>query len=147
MTIDVLRDLSAEWHEITDGIESNGGIELLERARSLVIQSWYDYELLVTACLTALQAVEATFRHVVFPDVARRVPFRSLVNRAEREGLFTSAQTEVILSGVELRNLLSHPEGRTAFTLGIAASIVRVSHLVVRDAWIARGGASNDRLM
>lgn len=37
-----------------------------------------------------------------------------------------------------LRNSLSHPAGRVAFTLGMADSMLRVSHLVVRDACATR---------
>jgi len=138
MSVEVLEELASDWATIVERVESFGGTELLAKARALVVQSWFDYELLVTACLSAFQAVEATFRQVLFPDAHERVPFRHLVDRAERERLFAPDKADILRSGVELRNSLSHPAGRMAFTLGMADSILRVSHLVVRDACAVR---------
>jgi hypothetical protein len=138
MSVEALEDLAADWATIVEGVEPFGGTELLAKARSLVVQSWFDYELLVTACLIGFQAIEATFRQVVFPDAKLRATFRQLVDRSEREGLFTPHEAEILRAGVKLRNSLSHPAGRVAFTLGMADSMLRVSHLVVRDACAIR---------
>jgi len=139
MSVEVLEELTLDWATIVTDVESFGGTELLDKARSLVVQSWFDYELLVTACLSALQAVEATFRQVLFPDAAPRTSFRSLVDRAEREGIFSPEKTGILRAGVELRNSLSHPAGRVAFSLGMTDSMLQVAHLVVRDVCAMRG--------
>lgn len=139
MSVEVLQELTLAWATIVEGIDPFGGTELLARARSLVVGAWFDYEQLVTACLVGLQAVEATFRQVVFPDARKRVSFRQLVNRAEQERIFSFEEVEVLRAGVELRNLLSHPGGAAAFSLGLAESTLRRSHQIVRDACAARG--------
>ncbi len=143
MSLEVLEDLAADWATFVEGVEPFGGTELLGNARSLVVLSWLDYELLVTACLIGFQAIEATFRQVVFPDAKQRVTFRQLVDRSERERLFAPDKVEMLRAGVELRNSLSHPAGRSAFTLGMADSMLRVSHLVVRDACAIRATTRN----
>lgn len=139
MTQERLQKLAEDWAEVVAETASFGGSELLERARSHFVQSWWDYELMVTACLVGLQAVEATFRLVLYPDISESLPFGQLVTRAQDEDWFSEEKADTIRAGVELRNHLSHPKGRTAFTLGITASILHVCHLVVRDICFMKG--------
>jgi len=139
MTPEGLQRLAEDWASIVADVPPFGGSELLEQARSHAVHSWWDYELLVTACLVGLQAVEATFRQVLFPEAAESMPFRRLVDRAEAEGWFNTERADIIRAGVELRNRLSHPGGRSAFTLGMTDSIVRACHLVVRDISTMKG--------
>ena len=104
-----------------------------------MINTWWDNELMVTACLVGLQAVEAKFQHILYHDASERTAFRHLVDKAEREGWFSEEKADVIRAGVELRNYLAHPQGASAFTLGLTDSILRVCHLVVRDICKMKG--------
>ena len=56
-----------------------------------------------------------------------------LVDRADRDAVFDPGRIDAIRAGVRLRNLLAHPEGQKAYSLGQAALVIRASHLVVRD--------------
>jgi hypothetical protein len=133
MSIEVLQELSMDLASIVEEVPPFGGTELLDTARALLVQSWYRYEFLPVGCLTGFQAVEAAFRQILLPDAREGVPFRRLIKRATDEGLLTPAVAELLDAGAQLRNLLSHPGGQTTFTLGIADSMLRTSHLVVRD--------------
>ncbi len=133
MTQARLEELAEDWAGIVADVSPFGGTELLESARSHVVHSWWDYHLMVTGCLIGFQAVEATFRQVLYPDAPDNTPFRRLVDRAESDGFFNQETADILRAGVELRNHLSHPQGMSAFTLGSTDSILRTCHLVVRD--------------
>lgn len=133
LTIEVLEDLTGDWANIVAGIDGAPGSDLLATSRKLVVLSWFHYELLVHACLISLQAVEASLRQSVYPDVAGGVPLLKLVKRAERDGVVDERQGASVRAGVRLRNELSHPDQQSAYTLGMVDLIVRVSHQVVRD--------------
>jgi len=139
MSVEVLQACAADWADIVANVEPFGGTELLARSRSIAVQAWFDYELLPTACLTALQAIETTFRQLLFPEAKARTTFRHLVDRAESDGVISPDKAGSIRAGVKLRNSLSHPEGGCAFTLGMADSMIRISHVVVRDICEVRG--------
>ena len=140
MTVEALQEVATSCAEIVAAIRPCGSLELLDIARDLIVQSWFRYELLVQACLTSLQAVEAAFRQVLYPDASERVSFMRLVNRAEQDGTFSHEVAELFRTGViEMRNLLSHPGGTTTYSPGMAHSIVMTSHLVVRDICRLRG--------
>jgi hypothetical protein len=139
VTAATLEGIAAEWAAIVADVEPFGGTELLAGGRRLVELAWFDYDQLVTATLKAFQAVEAAFRQVLFPDAHERASFRSLVDRAEREGVVDADRADVVRLAVDMRNYLSHPAGDISFTLGMAAQMVRVAHLVVRDVCLLRG--------
>ena len=139
MSSTVLESLASEWAATVSNVEAFGGTELLAKARSLFVLSWFDYDVMVDACLAGFQAVEATFRHVAFPDASDRLPFKRLVDRAEQDDLLSADKADVVRAGVELRNQLSHPGGTTTFSLGTAGPMLQIAHLVVRDVCAARG--------
>ena len=56
---------------------------------------------------------------------------------SECGGRLDHDKAEIVRWGFELRHHFSHPAGRVAFSLGKTYSVLRVSHLVVRDACIA----------
>lgn len=145
LRLEDLENLTSEWADIVAAIPPFGGTELLEQARSLFVQAWFDNELMVPACLRGLQAVEAAFRLIAYRHAGSHVPFRALVERACRDGLFQGKEAEALRAGVELRNSLSHPTGRSAFTLGIAEPIMRSCHLAIRDL-CARTSVSDETL-
>jgi hypothetical protein len=117
MSSAVLENLASEWAATVRNVEAFGGTELLAKARSLFVLSWFDYDVMVDACLAGFQAVEATFRQVAFPDASERLPFKRLVDRAEQDDLLSADKADVVRAGVELRNRLSHPGGTTRFCL------------------------------
>jgi hypothetical protein len=130
MSVDVLEGLADELQEIVGDLQG-GPSGLLTTARSLLVQSWLNYDLLAQACLTSLQAAEAAIRSH-YPDRGK-VPFRKLVDRAEQDGLLTSEAVDALRDGVDLRNELSHPEEQMSFTLGMALPVLRASHLLVAE--------------
>lgn len=131
--------LTKEWADLVADTPSFGATELLEQARSHVVNSWWDYNLMATACLAGLQAVEATFRQILYPDKPERTPFRHLVEAAVRDEWFSQKKAAVITAGVELRNHSAHPQGAVAFTPGLTDSILTACHLVVRDICEMKG--------
>jgi hypothetical protein len=141
-TVEVLQDIAASCADVVAELQPCGSLELLDLARDLIVQSWFCYELLVQACLTSLQAVEAAFRQVLYPEASERAPFMQLVNRAAQDGTFSHDVAELLRTGVAMRNLLSHPGGGTSYTPGMAYSVVMTSHLVVRDICRLRGLAA-----
>lgn len=139
MTQARLDELVEDWAGIVADVSPFGGTELLQSARSHVLQSWWDYQLMVTGCLIGFQAVEATFRQVLYPDTPDTTSFRRLVDRTERDGWFNQETADILRAGVELRNHLAHPQGTSAFTLAMTDSVLRVCHLVVRDICLMKG--------
>jgi hypothetical protein len=130
MSVEVLEGLADELHEIVGDV-SGGPSELLGTARSLLVQSWFNYDLLAEACLKSLQAVEAAVRRH-YPDKIK-VPFRKLIDRAEQDGLLSKEAADILRAGVHIRNMLSHPEQQKTFTLGMAFPALRTSHLLIAE--------------
>ncbi len=131
MSFESLAGLSDEWVGLVGDAAPIGIRELLATSRSLFAHSWFDYEFMAIACLVALQAIEATFRQVVFPTASRKTSFRALVDNAERRGSLGVDDAERIRAGVKLRNSLAHPGAQVAYTVGMAAPIIERSHRVV----------------
>jgi len=102
---------------------------LLRTSRSLFAHAWYDYEFMTVACLVAFQAMEAALR-IVYPE-AERVPARKLVRRANEEGVLSSKIADLADTGMELRNLFSHPNTQGVFTVGMAVSVLENTHCLV----------------
>ena len=116
------------WTPLLDRVEDAGTLALLSSARALFTQSWLRYELLVDASLKALQAVECGLRQILYPILPVTTPFKSLVWRAESDGLLIPSEADLLRAGVELRNALSHPLGVRLFTPGMAADIIERGH-------------------
>lgn len=74
MSFEILAGLASEWAALLpDRMINDGPAKLLAMSRSQFAYSWFNYEFMVTACLTGLQALEAAFR-VLYPE-AERTPF------------------------------------------------------------------------
>jgi hypothetical protein len=131
MSFEILEGLSAEWRQLLTEPVPEGIARLLTTARSLFAHSWFNYEFMAIAATVALQAVEATFRQVVFPEVSEGRPFRGLVTQGAKEGWLAADLADRLFAGVSLRNSLSHPETQAAFTLGMAAPMIENSHHIV----------------
>ncbi len=130
MSFDILQGLASEWADLLpDTVGNDGPAALLRMARSLFAHSWFDYEVMVVACLIGLQAMEAAFR-VLYPD-AERKPFKALIRRARTEGILPDNIAELAETGAELRNLFSHPATQSAFTVGMAAPMLENTHRMV----------------
>lgn len=131
VSIEVLQQRADQLANLVRGVDG-GPSELLATARKLLVQSWFEYDLLVQGCLVSLQAVEAAVRRH-YPD-KDKVPFKKLVNRAEEDGLLTPQGAEVLReAGVRLRNDLSHPADQKRYTLGMVLPMLRTSHLLVSE--------------
>ncbi|WP_375479130.1 hypothetical protein [uncultured Jatrophihabitans sp.] len=126
-----LADLAAEWEDIVppQSAELDGPPRLLRMARSLFAHSWFDYEFMTVACLLGFQAMEASFR-ALYPDPDGR-PLRKLVNQAEQDAILPVNIAELARSGVELRNLYSHPRTQSVLTVGMAAPMLENTHRLV----------------
>jgi hypothetical protein len=126
-----LSELAAEWADLVppQPPELDGPTHLLRMARSLFAHSWFDYEFMTVACLLGFQATEAAFR-AVYPEPDGR-PLMKLVNRAEREAILPTSIAELARTGVELRNLYSHPRTQSALTVGMAVSVMENTHRLV----------------
>jgi hypothetical protein len=131
MSFEHLKSMSDEWSQlIPKGLEMEGPLAILRTSRSLFAHSWFDYEFMVVAALVSFQALESAF-HRLYPDVDESYPFKKLVNRARRDGTLESRFADLANSAVELRNLLSHPRGAAAFTVGMAAPMLENTHRLV----------------
>lgn len=126
-----LADLAAEWENIVppQPAELDGPTHLLRMARSLFAHSWFDYEFMTVACLLGFQAMEASFR-ALYPEPEDR-PLRKLVNQAERDAILPRTIAELARSGVELRNLYSHPRTQSALSVGMAVPMLENTHRLV----------------
>ncbi len=130
MSFEVLEDLASEWAELVpDALTADGPASLLRMARSLFAHAWFDYEFTAVACLVGFQAMEAAFREL-YPDASKK-PFVALVRRARDEGILPTEIAELAETGVELRNLFSHPAAQGAFTIGMAAPMLENTHRMV----------------
>ena len=131
MSFEHLKSMSDEWSQLVPkNFEMDEPSAILRTSRSLFTHSWFDYEFMVVATLISFQALESAFR-ILYPDVKESYPFRKLVNRARREGDLEPKFADLADNAVELRNLLSHPRGAAAFTVGMAASALEQSHRLV----------------
>ncbi len=126
-----LADLAAEWEGIIppQPAEIDGPAQLLRMARSLFAHSWFDYDFMTVACLLGFQAMEAAFR-ALYPEPEGR-PLLKLVNQAERDAILPHNIAELARSGVELRNLYSHPRTQSVLSVGMAASMLENAHRLV----------------
>jgi hypothetical protein len=126
-----LSELAAGWEGIVppQPPELDGPTHLLRMARSLFAQSLYDYEFMTVACLLGFQAMEAAFR-AVYPEPDDR-PLMKIVNQAEREAILRANIAEPARTGVELRNLYSHPRTQSALTVGMAVPVLENTHRLV----------------
>jgi hypothetical protein len=141
MSYEILAGLASEWEELLpESMLIDGPAELLRMARSQFTLAWFDYELMVTASLTAFQALEAAFR-VLYPE-AERAPFRALIRRAREEGVLPHDIAELADAGAELRNSFSHPRTQTALTLGMAVPMLENTHRLV--ALVMNAAAERD---
>lgn len=141
MSFEILAGLASEWEELLpERMLIDGPAELLRMARSQFRLSWFDYELMVTASLTAFQALEAAFR-VLYPE-AERTPFRALIRRARQDGVLPDNIADLADSGAELRNSFSHPQTQTALTLGMVVPMLENTHRLV--ALVMNAAAERD---
>lgn len=139
ITFEVLDELASSWADLLPAALTDGPASLLRTAGSLFTHSWFDYEFMPVACLVGFQAMEAAFREL-YPD-AYRTPFRALVDRARSAGVLPSNIADLAETGVELRNLYSHPAHQTAFTIGMAGSMLENTHRLVALVVIAAAEA------
>ncbi len=131
MSFEALEALTTEWVAIVPGGESpEGALALLRTARSLFAHAWFDYEFMAVACLVGFQALEAAFRRL-YPEVKESTSLRKLVKRAREEEVLPPDIADVADTGVELRNLMSHPASAAAFTVGMAAPMLENTHRLV----------------
>jgi len=154
MSFEILVRLASEWADLLpSAMIVDGPARLLRMARSLFTHSWFDYEFMVIACLTGLQAMEAAFR-VLYPD-AERTPFRALIRRARKESILPDNIADLADAGAELRNSFSHPLTQAALTLGMAAPMLENTHRLVAlimtaaaerdDVWTAQQASAATR--
>lgn len=131
VTVETLQQRAAELDDLVREV-AGGPAELLATARTLLVQSWFEYDLLAQACLVSLQAVEAGIRRH-YPG-KEKVSLKKLVDRAEEDSLLTSQGAEILRdAGVRLRNDLSHPSDQKRFTLAMALPMLKTSHLLVSE--------------
>ena len=131
MSFEVLEDLAGAWAALVDPAVPGGIAELLTTARRLFAHAWFCYEFMAVACLVSIQAVEATFRQVVFPDAKEETPFRRLIARAASDGRISADIARRVDAGAQIRNRLAHPGAQPAYTVGAAAPIIEMSHRTV----------------
>jgi hypothetical protein len=131
MSFGRLADLAAQWEGIVQpqSAELDGPTHLLRMARSLFAHSWFDYEFMTVACLLGFQEMEAAFR-ALYPEPEGR-PLLKLVNQAEREAIMPRNIAELARTGVELRNVYSHPRTQSVLTVGMAAPMLENTHRLV----------------
>jgi hypothetical protein len=87
MTFEILESSAAEWAELlSDSLATEGPGALLRPARNLFAHAWFDYEFMAVGCAVGSQAVEAAFREL-YPGAKESTPFRSLVRRANNDGI------------------------------------------------------------
>ena len=131
MSFEILEAQSKEWALLLTEPPPTGIGRLLATARSLFRHCWFDYEFMAVGVIVALQAVEAAFRQVVYPEASDRAPFRSLVDKAQHEGWLDVDLAERLDAAIHLRNSLSHPPTQAAFTVGMAVPMIENSHHIV----------------
>lgn len=141
MTFELLQDLARYWEGLVSPATPSGVSNILATSRSLFVFSWFRYEFMVVGCLTAFQALEAAFRQVLYPGASDNTRFKKLVKKAEVDGIIDEATTDLIVSGAELRNALSHPLDQVIVSLDMAGSVMQTTHQVISH--LAAIGASN----
>jgi hypothetical protein len=130
MSFEILEGLAAEWAALADDVDpASGPGTLLRMSRSLFAHAWFDYEFMVVAALISFQAMEAAFR-TLYPSPRQR-PLSKLVRQARNDGVLPPNIADLAETGVELRNLFSHPETQGAFTVGMAGPMIENTHRLV----------------
>ena len=126
-----LRGHSRKCLELLPIGELPGSASVLRVARSLFVHSWFDVDFLSVTCMASQQAFEAAL-HELYPETPS---FKRLVNRAEKAGVFTKEIAEVARSGIDIRDLLSHPLDVASCYPSFASSMLMVSHRLVLACW------------
>ena len=131
MSFERLAAMAGDWEGIvpTQPVELDGPTNLLRIARILFAHAWFNYEFMTVACLLGFQAMEAAFR-ALYPEPEGR-PLVKLVNQAEQEGILPTKIAELARTGVQLRNLFSHPRTQSVLTVGMAAPMLENTHRLV----------------
>lgn len=132
-TFEVLRDLARDWEGLFSPATPYGVSNILATSRSLFVFSWFCYEFMVVSCLTALQALEAVFRQVVYPNESDSARFKKLVEKAKKDGKIDHTTADLIMTGADLRNSLSHPVDQSAITLGMAGGVMETIYRLINE--------------
>ncbi len=131
MSFEVLEGLAVEWADfVPDELASTGASALLRTSRSLFAHAWFDYEFMAVACLVGFQALEAAFRQL-YPEASVKASLMRLVRRAQDEELIPANMADLAITGVELRNLMSHPASQAGYSVGMAAGMLENTHRLV----------------
>lgn len=114
---------------------ADGPLQLLRTARSLFIQSRYDFDFLMVAILVANQAVEAAFR-VLYPE-PEDARFQILIDSATADGHIGADLAEVAHDIRKMRNLLSHPLGQADADVLATVNLLGFAHEIVAGVMLA----------
>lgn len=144
MSFEVLQSVAQDWETLVAESTPSGVSNLLATARSLFAYSWFRYEFMVVGCLIALQALEAVFRQVLYPKVSENIPLKKLVEKAEKDGFINSETADLIATGADLRNSMSHPLDQSVFTPGMAAGVLRNIHHLISQLVVGRTSNSSE---
>ena len=121
--------MASAWADLVpQSLNNSGSVKLLRLARSLFVHAWFDYEFLAVAALVGFQAMETAFREL-YPGAER--PFRSLVRQAHQERILSNAIADLAMTGIELRNLYSHPLTQYVAGPGQTGSMLENTHRMV----------------
>ena len=117
--------------------------EMLRVARSLFIQSWWDYDLLSVCAFWAFLSLEAALINVLqLAEEDWTPPLPELAKRAAVAGLLTERASDVVAQGARLRNDFAHPRRVRSWTPGMACGALQTTHILICEMYEARRSAS-----
>ena len=143
ISFEVLQSVAQDWETFVTESTPSGVSNLLATARSLFAYAWFRYEFMVVGCLIALQALEAVFRQVLYPKASENIPFKKLVNKAEKDGFINRETADLIATGADLRNSMSHPLDQSVVTPGMAAGVLKNTHHLISQLVVGRTSNSS----
>lgn len=107
-------------------------------ARQLFVHSLLVWEFGAVGVAWSLMAVESMLRAVMPPGSKRHESYEALIRRAAGDGVVDQDLAQQLHTGRRLRNGFAHPDGQPAWSPGMVADGIRISHTVVVQLAAAR---------
>jgi hypothetical protein len=127
MTYRVMREHTQTW-PVTAATPS-GPAALLKAARDMYALGFYSYELVASACVWSLFAMEAALQL----RLASTASLKKLIELAEERKLIPEGSGGALSAGRKIRNHVIHRSVQPVWSLGMAEPVMCTSHAVVAD--------------
>jgi hypothetical protein len=127
MTYRVMLELTQTWPVTT--ATPDGPAALLKAARDMFALGFYSYELMASASVWSLFAMEAALRL----RLESTAPLAKLIELAAERNLIPKGSDGALDAGRQVRNRVVHGGLQPVWSVGMAGPVMRTSHAVVAE--------------